>query len=184
MTLSCPSSEPRTILCLIAAVVALVAVSSMTVRAQTGTAMLDALSGVWEGRGTMRRSPTAAAEPVSCRFEGTLAAGGLSLALNYVCLGIDLRFDATGALSFDPGSERYSATLTTTAANRRAVGSGTATGATINLDLTTRHPETGAQLASRLTIAVAGARQLVKTLRSTDAQSGTSFQAFRATFGR
>ena len=73
MTLSCPSSEPRTILCLIAAVVALVAVSSMTVRAQTGTAMLDALSGVWEGRGTMRRSPTAAAEPVSCRYEGTLA---------------------------------------------------------------------------------------------------------------
>lgn len=154
-------------------------------RAQAGGAdLLKAMSGVWKGRGTVRKSPDAAAETVSCRYEGKLAGDGLRLALTYVCLGVEFKFDAAGALIFEPASDRFTVTLTTAAANRRAEGSGRATGSGIELDLKGRHPDTGAEVSSRLTMSLSGNRRLVNVLRSTDPESGKTFQVFQVTFSR
>jgi hypothetical protein len=149
-----------------------------------GTDLLKALSGVWQGRGTVRQSPSAAAEPVSCRYEGALSGEGLALALSYVCLGVEFKFDVTGALTFDPASERFDVILTTAAANRRAEGSGKANGAGIDFDLTGRHPETGAQVTSQFSISLASADKLVNVLRSTDPETGKSFGVLQVTFSR
>ena len=185
MAASRRSSLPLTAACLLAVALAVVGDASAPARAQAGGAdLLKAMSGTWKGRGTVRESPRAAAEPVSCRYEGKLADSGLSLRITYVCLGVEFKFDATGALTFEPGSGRFTVTLTTPAANRRAEGSGRANGAGIELDLRGRHPETGAEVTSRLTMSMAGATRLVNVLRSTDPETGKSFQVFSATFGR
>lgn len=155
------------------------------VRAQAGGAdLLKAMSGVWKGRGVVRKSPAAAAEPVSCRYDGKLSGDGLGLRIAYVCLGIEFKFDAVGALAFEPGSQRFTMTLTTAAANRRAEGSGRASGSGIELDLKGRHPETGAEVSSHLTLSMSGSRQLINVLRSTDPDTGRNFQVFKMNFSR
>jgi hypothetical protein len=168
--------------CLLAAALG---AGSAPARAQSGGPdLLKALSGVWQGRGTVRQSPTAAAEPVSCRYEGKLSGEGLALALSYVCLGVEFKFDATGTLTFDPASERFDVNLTTAAANRRAEGSGKANGTGIEFDLTGRHPETGAQVTSQFTMSLASADKLVNVLRSTDPETGKTFNVLQVTFNR
>jgi hypothetical protein len=142
------------------------------------------MSGVWKGRGIVRKSPDAAAEPVSCRYDGKLSGDGLSLRIAYVCLGIEFKFDAVGALAFEPDSGRFTMTLTTAAANRRAEGSGRANGSGVELDLKGRHPETGAKVSSQLIMSLSGSRKLVNLLRSTDPESGRNFQVFQITFSR
>jgi hypothetical protein len=173
---------PLLVACLL---VAALGVASVPARAQSGgTELLKSLSGVWQGRGTVRESPTAAAEPVSCRYEGRLSGDALVLALSYVCLGVEFKFDATGTLTFEPASERFAVIITTAAANRRAEGSGKSNGAGIDLDLKGRHPETGTEVTSRLTMSLASANKLVNVLRSTDPETGKSFKVLQVTFSR
>ena len=182
MAASRRSPMPPLVTCLLVA--ALGAVSAPAHAQSGGTDLLKALSGVWQGRGTVRQSPAAAAEPVSCRYEGTLSGEGLALALSYVCLGVEFKFDATGALTFDPASERFDVILTTAAANRRAEGSGKANGAGIDLDLKGRHPESGAEVTSRFSMSLASADKLVNVLRSADPETGKTFNVLQVTFSR
>lgn len=149
-----------------------------------GQEILRSLSGVWKGRGTARRSSTAAAEPISCRYEGKLGGDGLSLALNFVCLGVEFKFESRGSLTFRPDTDRFSVSLTVAGVDRRVEGSGRRKGSGVDLAMTGRHPETGKKIASRLTMSLSGARRMVNVLRSTDPETGRTFKAFQATFRR
>ena len=182
MAASRRSPMPPLVACLFVA--AFSAVSAPAHAQSGGPDLLKALSGIWQGRGTMRQSPAAAAEPVSCRYEGRLSDDALALALSYVCLGVAFKFDASGTLTFEPASERFNVTLTTAAANRRAEGSGTSNGAGIDFDLTGRHPKTGAEVTSQFSISLASADKLVNVLRSTDPETGKSFRVLQVTFSR
>lgn len=146
------------------------------------TDILKSLSGVWQGRGIVQRSATAAAEPVSCRFQAGMAGDGRSLDLSYICLGIDLRVESTGTLAVS--GDRFAVSLYTAGTDRRVEGTGVRNGNSLVLALEARHPETGKPVSSRLTMTLTGSATLANVLRATDPETGETFTAFDATFTR
>jgi len=82
------------------------------------TSFLKKLSGTWKGRGILRRKLSANKEPVSCRLDGAWQGGRLDLA--YICLGVDVRFESKGFLTYQPTTNRYTGTWHTTGQNTEA----------------------------------------------------------------
>lgn len=151
--------------------------------AQDGASFLERLAGAWQGRGTVRRSAGAAAEPVSCRFSGARENGAATLSMRYICLGIDLKVETTGALQ-NAGNGRYTGWWHTVGAPRRAEGAGARSGDRLRLSLDGVHPETSEPMRSELVFDLNGQATFDNHLDAVDPKTGATFRAFSATFRR
>lgn len=142
-----------------------------------------ALAGTWVGSGTINKSPRAPRERVRCRFSANWKSRASSMSLRYICLGIDVKFETTGALSYSAAKKSISGRLVTV-----GIGAFTAAGKhrgnRITLNLRGKDKATGKPLTGTMVLVRTGTARLTSTLSATDPKTGKPFRAFKAVFKR
>ena len=163
---------------------ALVSVEPAAAEEDGAAKFLKAFAGTWKGRGTVRRTVGAAAEPVSCRLDARFDGGALHLKMVYVYLGVDIKVETSGTVKYETKSARYSGSWHTVGLKSRAVGTGRRKGQTIRFALSGFHPETDEPMKSSFVLTLTAANKLASTLSAVDPQTGTAFKAFGVRFRR
>ncbi len=144
--------------------------------------LLQSMAGNWKGRGTVRRTAGAATEPVSCRLDSRFDEKAFKLSMAYVCLGVDVKVETRGTLTYVPADKAYRGSWHTVGAKAKATGTGKRSGKTVRFSLDGFHPETNEPMRSQLTLTLNGAKRLANTLNAVDPKSGKSFRAFSVNF--
>lgn len=144
---------------------------------------LDRLSGKWVGSGVVRRAPTMPREVVKCRLTGR-AGSNTSLVLDYVCLGVDVKFQTSGKLVYDDERKVYTGSWSTGGKLKNARAEGRRKGNVLHMRVTGTDSETGKTVHSRFTVTLAGKTSMRNTFTTTDPKTGKRYQAFSATFKR
>lgn len=144
--------------------------------------LMQSMAGNWKGRGTVRRTAGAATEPVSCRLDSSFDEKAFKLSMAYVCLGVDVKVETRGSLTYVPADNAYRGSWHTVGAKARAKGKGRRTGKTVRLSLDGFHPETNEPMRSQLTLTLNGSKRLANTLNAVDPSSGKPFKAFSVNF--
>ncbi len=143
----------------------------------------ERLAGVWVGGGAIYKSPGAPLERVRCRFSAKWSGKSQKIALRYICLGIDIKFETTGTLKYDATTHSIAGKLVTVGIGAFRA-SGKDTGNNVVMNLTGKNKKTGKPVNGVLSIKIKGKNGLRTTLTATDPKSGKRFQAFNANFKR
>ena len=139
------------------------------------------MAGVWTGRGTIQKSSSASKEAVRCRLKSVPKNNGKAFYVRYFCLGIDIKFETTGTLSFNEKTKAIAGKLVTVGVGAFKAN-GKLKGKTVSLILRGKDKKTGKPVTGSLTIRHSGKTKLTSTLSATDVKSGKRFRAFRASF--
>lgn len=139
------------------------------------------MAGVWTGRGTIKKSSSASKEAVRCRLKSVPKNGGKAFYVRYFCLGIDIKFETTGTLSFNEKTKAIAGKLVTVGVGAFKAN-GKLKGKTVSLTLRGKDKKTGKPVTGSLIIRHSGKTKLTSTLSATDVKSGKRFRAFRASF--
>lgn len=139
------------------------------------------VAGVWTGRGTIRKSSTAPKEAVRCRLKMVSKSRGAAFYVRYFCLGIDIKFETTGTLSYNQKSKTIAGKLVTVGVGAFRA-SGKLRGKNVSLTLSGKDKKTGKPVKGSLSIRQSGKTKLSSALSATDVKTGKRFQAFRASF--
>ena len=141
------------------------------------------ISGVWVGSGSIYKSHGAPREPVRCRFSSKTASHAGAIAVRYICLGIDVKFETTGTLKFNKTKQTIAGKLVTVGVGAFAAN-GKHQGNNLALRLTGKDKKTGKPLSATLSISLKGKSKFASSLTATDPKTGKRFQAFKASFKR
>ena len=139
------------------------------------------MAGVWTGRGTIKKSATAPKEAVRCRLKSVPKNNGKAFYVRYFCLGIDIKFETTGTLSFNEKTKAIAGKLVTVGVGAFKAN-GKLKGKTVSLTLKGKDKKTGKPVTGNLTIRRKGKTNLTSTLSATDIKTGKRFRAFKASF--
>jgi hypothetical protein len=160
-----------------------VAIASLafTAPAKAAGSLPERMSGVWTGSGSIHKSPKAPRERVRCRLSSKWQKSASKMAIRYICLGIDIKFETFGSLKYNPASKTISGKLTTVGIGAfKAVGKDR--GSKVVLTLSGKNKKTGKPSRALLSIVLSGKNRLSSFLTATDPKSGKRFQAFKASF--
>ena len=153
--------------------------------ARPGMAASDAfpqrIAGVWVGSGSIHQAPGAPRERVRCRLSAKWAKQKSSIAIRYICLGIDIKFETTGTLKFNQTRQIIAGKLITVGIGAFSAR-GKRRGNGVVLSLAGKDKKTGKPVNGTLSISLKGSASLASTLTATDAKTGKRFQAFKARF--
>ena len=167
----------------LSASLAVVAGAASSASAGTKGNYITTMSGVWTGRGVIRKSSTAPRERVRCRLKSVPKNRNTAFYVRYFCLGVDIRFETTGTLFFDQTGKTLSGKLVTVGVGAFRA-SGTVRGKNLTLTLSGRDKKTGKPVSGVLSIRMKGNNRLSSSLNATDPDSGKRFQAFQASFSK
>lgn len=123
------------------AAIAIMAWSSVSVTAAENP--FGAFAGSFNGKGTLKRKPDAAAETVRCRITAKLSEDGNALAQAGTCVVPGSKVAIDSRLTFDPATRRIRGTWADVANGSAAGVSGTVSGNRINLTITGKDSKTG-----------------------------------------
>ena len=141
----------------------------------------ESLSGVWTGSGSIHKSPSAPRERVRCRLSSKWEKSAAKMAIRYICLGVDIKFETFGSLKYSAATKTISGKLTTVGIGAFKAR-GKDRGSKVVLTLSGRNKKTGKPAKALLSIVLSGKNRLSSYLTATDPKTGKRFQAFKATF--
>ncbi len=160
-------------------VFATVAFTPTSANAQKG--YVASIAGVWTGRGTIQKSSNSPKEAVRCRLKMVSKNKGGAFYVRYFCLGIDIKFETTGTLSFNQKTKVIAGKLVTVGVGAfRAKGK--LKGKNVSLTLSGKDKKTGKPVKGSLSIRQSGKTKLSSSLSAIDVKTGKRFQAFKASF--
>ena len=129
-------------------------------------------AGSFNGKGTLKRKPDAAAETVRCRIKAKLSEDGNALSQAGTCVVPGSKVAIDSRLTFDPATRRIRGTWTDVANGSAAAVSGTVSGAQINLTITGKDTKTGENRTLWMTLEPRGGGYSLTTRSPIPAGSG------------